>query len=503
MADDREAKKAAEVSVPVDVSNEQVVLAAMALLASVGETVGECDSLLSRVPDDSFLVEENRAACAALRELRRARLLYEASTFRRFAVGKVREDYLTQLAELQRRPSPNLAQHVEWILWDAQKAGMAGGSLADLLAALQNPREQPERVRSLARMIGESVSGEVGRARFLRDPNDLVRTSLAELRSTDPAYPYGIPALDFYEPGHRNARGEDIGGTPRLATGSAPGKITCLTGRSGSGKSTLAFRMALGLARSQKRKGVYLAWEPGGNMTLRMLACMSLEWKRLNCIQARSQDDVREPMRPEEWVALEDKMHRISKVIRIVENPFERVVDDRKQTNVRNLDLVHEHLAAAGGDWCVWDLFDRCLAETKPDEVSRAHFRVQSMMISLGMHGVLLGQQRIDGDDEGGNKRPTFGGVKGSKSFVEIADTLISPWRVAQGKQVEDTTAELIILKQRYGPAPLAIECDWDEQRGSFENGRTVAYEHASERGGLLGEFVSPETPTGRRGRRR
>lgn len=495
MGEERERRpEADDVAIPVDVANEQVVLAAMAI------DTAACDRLLASFPDDAFLVEDNRVACAALREMRRQGLAYEAATFARFASGRVREDYLAQLVELQREPSKNLGAHVQWLMWDRAKATMAAGPLSELLSSLQQPRAEPERVRALARMVAESIAGEVGAARYLRDPTGLVADSLAELFGENPVYPYGIPGFDVYEDGYFNRKGEDISGTPRLVPGAAPGKTTILTGLSGSGKSTMAFRLALGLGK-QRRRGVYCAWEPGGNMTIRLLACMSLNWKRTNLLQARDQRDIRQPMPAEQRVQLEERMHRISKVIRVMENPFARQVTGRgKPSNDRNLDVVQEHLAASGAEWAIFDLLERAFVDTRPEEEKLALFRWQAMMEELKMHGIALAQQRLGDVETRVDKRPTREGVKGSKAWIEVGDHVVAPHRPAQWKRIDDDVLEGIILKQRYGEWPQIVSFDWDADRGSITGGKTVPYDHPGEKrdDGVFSDFVEPDRAKGR-----
>ena len=59
---------------------------------------------------------------------------------------------------------------------------------------------------------------------------------------------------------------------------------------------------------------------------------------------------------------------------------------------------------------------------------------------------------------------------------------------------------EAIWLKQRYGLWPFSIEFDWDGERGSFENARTVPYDPpgAEESSNEMDEFIRGGSKKGR-----
>jgi hypothetical protein len=76
-----------------------------------------------------------------------------------------------------------------------------------------------------------------------------------------------------------------------------------------------------------------------------------------------------------------------------------------------------------------------------------------------------------------------------------VADTIIGWYRPSLAKNVPDDTIQAIILKQRYGHWPLAVEFDWDPQFGSIDNGRSIEYDRPGKVGeemdGFLGESFS------------
>jgi len=79
------------------------------------------------------------------------------------------------------------------------------------------------------------------------------------------------------------------------------------------------------------------------------------------------------------------------------------------------------------------------------------------------------------------DKRPTREAVKGSSGWIDVGDTLIGWHRPALFKRQPDVTIEALILKQRYGVWPLAVEFDFDPMFGWASNGRTIPYDQPGE----------------------
>jgi len=485
---------AKEVVVHVDVVTEQAIIAA----AIVDDAVRA--ALLKRFPPEAFQDETHRAGWRALHDLQRRGLAFDSPTFHQLLGDAARFAYFSELVEIHgpdAPPAANLEFLTDALSWDRQRVAAASGPVASLLEALHDPKSAPERVRALARHVGEAFDGGAGAGRWLHDRAELVRSQVEDLRvrvAGRATYPYGIEGLDEYEDGATDDRtGGDIGGTRRMIPGAAPGMITLLAGHSGSGKSTLAGHMALGLAR-QRRRGLYCAWEPQSGMTLELLACLSLGWSRTALIQGKDQRSPRAPMPHEQVVEVEERMHAIGKYVAFMSNPFRRARAERA-TNATNLDVFQEHLAAVpGASWAICDLWDRCLEDTRPDEEKRALFRQQAMALEQGVHVVLLAQQRKDVEGRQ-DKRPTREGITGSGAWTQVADTILAPYRPGQWKSVLDDKIEINVLKQRWGRWPLCISYDWDGDKGSLANARSVAYEHPSEGGvgGVEDVFQAPE----------
>lgn len=482
-------KRDESVKVSFSPVNEQVVIAACLLDA---ETRARLTQVLR---PESFLVEQHRPVWVALSELARKGLAFDWATLEQVAGPKVDCKYLRLLADKHpTAPSAeNLHHHVQAMAWDRRKAIAVQGPLTSLLEALKDPIHPPERVGALARHVSESLSG-AGKS-YVRESGELVGAVVDNLRRRQEGHAcwaYGIEGLDRFEEGARNRRGDDIGGRHRMLPGAAPGQVTVLTAVSGGGKSTFAAHMALGLAR-QERRVTYAAWEPGGEVTLEVLAVLSLGWSRADVTEGRYTG--------ENIVEIEERCHAISHWVRFMENPFQRV-QKGKESNERNLDLVHQHIVDTGCEVFIADLWDRCLVNDDPSEEKRALLRQQAMAFETRTHHILLAQQRMKDIELREDKRPTREGIKGSSAWVDIADTILAPHLPGMFKDTPDQRMEVIVWKQRHGQWPLAVEFDWDGEFGSIANGRTVEFRHIGEAGGEFEGFRQPDRAQGQRKRR-
>lgn len=448
-----------EVVVPVDPVNEQVVLAAAIVDA---KTRAKLLPLLPRAT--VFQSPEHRALWGGVLDLVRRNLHFDLATLQQVGVDESVVRYAAQLAELRPDVPVNLDHHVRALFWDDRRARATTGPVAALLDALKNPREDPSRVVALAQSVGEFFKGGASGAQWLEDPEELVERQAAEIERRclgQAVYPFGIDGLDNFM--------DDTLAVParRLIPGAAPKMVTIVTGLPGSGKSLLLAHMALGIAR-QARRVLYAPWEPGTGMTIELLAILSCGFSRADFMSGRATREQREEHR--------DRMHEIAKWVKFFPNPFWRESGE-KPSNGKNLDLVQQHIVESQCEVFIADLFERCIVDDSPSEEKRVLFRMQAMTDKLGIHSVLAAQQRLKDIEQRPDKRPTREGVKGSGAWTEVADNMIGVHRPAHWKRVEDNTLEAIVLKQRYGMWPLAVELDLDPTRGTISGGRSVPYD--------------------------
>jgi len=440
-----------------DPLNEQQVIAAQLASPEYRKEFAE------RHPPDVFLVPEHQQIQKAIKEAVRKELAADPATLSRLSGGQVDSAYLAEL--MRARPDAparkTFAYWVEQLLGDKQRHTALTGPIASLLESLEKG-EEISRVRGLARAVSTSFDG-MGDREHLLDPERVVAEQVEDVRkrmSGRAVYPFGVPGLDLYDVGDPKNR--------RMIPAAAPGLITVVTGISGAGKTTVTARITLGLARL-RRKVLYGAWEMKGGVTLELLACLSLGWKRTDLMVGNLDEAGLELLR--------SRMTEISRYVRFLANPFRRRAGEKGKSNERNLDLVQGYIADSGCSVFVADLWKRCLANAAPEEEEEALYRQQAMAEELDVHCILVQQQRLKDIEARPDKRPTREGIKGSGAWVEVADNIIGVHRPALWKPVTDDSLEIDVLKQRYGKWPLAIEFAWDPDRGSIEGGKPVEYD--------------------------
>lgn len=439
-----------------DPFNEQLVIAAALTDPEVLKRYAP------QLRPDLFLAEGHAEVWNAMREAFRRGLEVDPATLRQVGGARVDETYLSRLLQSHPSAPPNVGHHVAMLQWDRARADAVQGPIGALLKSLQDPTTDPERVRALSRQVVQCFEGH-GDKRYLHDPGQLVREQADEIRKRRDGracYPFGIDTLD-----------RDEYGRWRLVPGAAPGKVTVVTAVSGAGKSTLVGQIALGIAR-QKRRVLCGAWEQGGGMTLEMMALQSLGWSRTRSATGQLTD--------EECDQLEARMGAISSYVRFWRIPVGRD-PGVSWSNDGALDAIHAHLADSGCDVAIFDLFERSLSDTRPDNERRALFRLQTILDETRVHGILVQQQRLKDIEMRPDKRPTREGIFGSAAWVEVADTIMGVHNAALFKDVPADVLEIDILKQRYGRWPLAVEFDWAPEVGVISNGRTIDYAAVAE----------------------
>ena len=472
-----------ELRIPHDPINEMVIIAA-ALVDPKARSW-----LVTRLPADAFFGKGHADVWRHIVDLERRKLQFDPATVQQLTAGAVDAGYLERLVTTRPVSPPNLAHHVECVEWDRTRVEAARGPIGSLLEALRDPSAEPERLKTLSRQVTAALG--MGALKYLRDPVELVREIGADIdrRMTGVAcYAYGIPGLDKYEDDH-----ETKAGKWRLTPGCAPGQMTVLTGLSGGGKTTAVCAIATAQA-NMGRRVLFGAWEQGSRATLELMAVQSLGFNRASFVEGAitrtERDEVLEEAR------------RLSEFVRFFELPFGRE-RGKRGVNDDHLDTIHAYIAETGADVFVADLWRRAVRQIDPDDEELALYRQQAILQETKCHGILLHQQRLKDVEQREDKQPTREGLKGSGAWVEVPDTIIGFHRPALFKNVPDDKLLALVLKQRHGAWPLAVEFDWQPEYGSIANGHSVDYQQPGQKG-EVDSFLSESTPQkgSRRGKR-
>ncbi len=341
-----------------------------------------------------------------------------------------------------------------------------------------------EKVVALARSCVSSLEGH-GSLKYLRDPKRLIAEQMAELgrrRAGEARYLFGLPGFDDYTDGPNT-------GQPRIVVGAIPGDVSVVTGLPSSGKTTVTARLAVEQANLERRT-VFGAWEQGSGLTLELCASISLGISRT----ALSIGDF--DAETEELVRLE--MERLSEWIRFIELPFDRGRAEEgrpDELNNRHIDTLYEYIVATAPDVAIFDLWNRVLVTADPDKESQMLYRQQAMMQATKCHGILIHQQRSKDILQRDDKTPTVDALKGTGGWHEVPANIFGVHREFLHKNVPDDTIKIVILKQRKGVAPLAVEFPWDADKGWIGQGRCAEFVRPGQRTELdsfIGGEVTP-----------
>lgn len=452
MARRRVEEKERSVVLQYDAVNEQVIIAACLV---------EDESrifILSKINDAGiFQAPEHRIIYANILEMKRRNLEFDLATLATMAGSEYPSDYVESLLEARPDAPPNLAYHVDTLLWDCTRLRAAIGSVSSFLDALKNPKEQRERVVSLAKQVGNSFDDH--NLEYIANPEELVRAQMEDIENRSKGVnrtPFGIPSLDCFEDG-----------SPRLLPGMARKMTTVITGLSGAGKTSLICQILLEQTRL-KKKILLGAWEEDGGKMLENIAALSMGLSRTKRTTGN--------LTPEELETLHYRMTVISKYVLILRNPFKREKGVR-QYNETNLDLIQNYIANTGCDIFVADLWRRCLVQRDPEDEELAFERQQQIAREQNIHQIILHQLRSKDVEQRRDKRPTREAMKGSGIITEAPDTILGIHRPGQwNSSIPDDKVEIYVLKQRHGKWPLAIEFDHNPDIGKIERGISIEY---------------------------
>jgi KaiC/GvpD/RAD55 family RecA-like ATPase len=427
------------------------------------------DQYLRTIPADIMFGTGHALIWATLQQMQRKGLHYDPATLKQIG-GDVDTQYVEGL--IAQRPSspPNIQHHVEMLRWDAARISTAQGPLTSFLELIKDPRVDPMALRSAARQIEAGLASGVNHS--LRNPKQLVEEQMRVIRKRREGmstFGFGIDGLDYYQAGETgilNGVLTDLEGHPRLVPGTAPGKITVVTGVSGSGKTTGVTRGVLGMYLAGRRV-TYGAYEQGSGMSLELLAAFMLGMSREDLMTGAFDDgDERD---------LQDAMETISEHVVFDEMPYDNF-DERKAKfqNQRSMDRIAQSIADSRCDVYIADLFRRTMGETDPSDEERALNRMQEMASRMNVHIILVQQQKLKEVEASKRKLPTRDLIKGSSAWVEVADQIVAFHRPALWKNVPDDTLYSLVLKQRYGKWPMMIEHRWDPVFGRIEGGKMI-----------------------------
>lgn len=449
-----------------DVTNEMIVIAA----CLVDEKLR--DRYVPTEPASRFVDGDHQFIWDAMKRILQRKNGFDLQQLHAAVSAKVRLSYLQQLVDSYPSPPVSMSTHINALHWDSTRAHAVEGPIPDFLRAIKNAETKPAAVSALASRIVSSLDVKSDTS-FMSDPRLLAaqQRQAIEDRANIACYEYGIKELDYFPDG-----------THRCIPGAAPGKITNVTGVSGSGKSVLAAYIALQQIRAGRRV-LYGAWEMGAGDTLEMMANMSMQYAPVGTMTGSRYQTSTGAIDLSSMDDFEQRMVKIAEWVRFFDPPFASE-PDREFTNDEALVELHRMVVDSGFEMVVYDLFERCLPDGRPGPERRALFGLQNLHKVTRTHGLIVSQQRLKEVENRPDKRPTRSTILGTQAWVDISDTIIGVHRPALWRPISDDHLELLLLKQRFGRWPLAVQFAWSGEYMTISDGEDVDYEHPGSKNG-------------------
>lgn len=411
--------------------------------------------LVKSMSAEDFYVQAHRSIFAAIQELHEEGLEYIPATLKSFLPPEDEYGGITYLEKLLvLSANENIDFHVDKARWDTIRNTLLTDRIPALTALLQDPRTTPDVIsHTLKTLEGYSHTDDdsiliTGKSHIARYNAELyARGSGANIRST------GYMALDR-----------------KLTSPCKPGWVTVVAAAPSIGKTTFCLNMAT--RQSSRRKVGYLAWESGATPATDIICASELKIPLSTLLKhpeklTRKQTEAKDE--------LLEKLFDNNNMFSFLKRPPKRIFKKKSPWEINDavLDWLDGVLETWGVDQLYWDLFEKLLADRRPQAISWALDRVQEIAQEHHVHITLLHQILLKEAEKQNDKRPTRYNLKGSGGYVETPDFVFGLYRRAiYERGVNDDELELHCLKQRMGPFPFRIVFDWEGRYGRVSGGR-------------------------------
>jgi len=236
-----------------------------------------------------------------------------------------------------------------------------------------------------------------------------------------------------------------------LTEGYAPGSITVVAGRPRMGKTMLMIDTARRLRRLEESRVLIGALEKGREYILNLLvACVTGIDKKLILKNPEDLTDAQHNKveRAVEWLFEGGRLT-------IIDNPIRSLIRAGKWSNEAAVDKMGEVLSQGAYDIAIWDIWQRALKNTNPEQISAAVGAFYEIGKSTGTHNIVVQQlhRRVEDRSKDKARRPTLNDLKQSGAYEEFADTVLFVHRekVFKPRTPKGDVMEVTIGKQKLG----------------------------------------------------
>lgn len=416
------------------------------------------EAMLIRMNAGDFTAPRHRAIFAALAEMQDARLDYVPATLKTFLPPNQDDwggtPYLVQLEEMH--SEGNVEHHIERSRWDNARASILNEQLSEFEVALKDPRLDIDEGLMLLKRMEEKIKGARSRTAVMSGKSVAARYMATLYAREDSSHirSTGYLAMDR-----------------KITSPFARGLISIITAAPSIGKTTFALNMAKRQARKWKI-GV-LAWESGNIAATDIMVASELGIPLSTLVKYPAKLTREERIRIEELLEL---LYVKDEQLSFLKRPPKSIFEDVKgpwEINDRVLDWFAAELPSWGRDIIYWDLFEKMLPDRRPQAISWTLDRAQEIAQDHGVHLGLLHQVTFKDLEKQKDKRPSRGYLKGSGGYVEVADMIYALYRRAVYEPgINDDELDIYCIKQRIGPWPWRIICEWDGEMCQVTGGR-------------------------------
>ena len=438
--------------IKIGLQHEQIILGSMLADKPTRE------AMITRMNAGDFTAPRHRAIFAALEEMQNAKLDYVPATLKTFLPPNQDDwggtPYLMKLEEMH--SEGNVEHHIERSRWDGARAAILNESLSEFEVALKDPRLDIDEGLMLLKRMEEKIkdarshtavmNGKAVAARYMATL--YAREDTGHIRST------GYLALDR-----------------KITNPFARGYITIITAAPSIGKTSFALNMAKRQAR--KWKIGILAWESGNVAATDIMVSSELGIPLTTLVKYPDKLTRDERNKIDELLEI---LYVKDEQLSFLKRPPKSIFRDFKgpwEVNDKVLDWFSSELPAWGRDIIYWDLFEKMLPDRRPAAISWALDRAQEIAQEYGVHLALLHQVTFKELEKQKDKRPSRGYLKGSGGYIEVPDMVFALYRRAVYEPgIDDDELDIYCLKQRIGPWPWRVVCEWDGEMCQITGGR-------------------------------
>lgn len=404
----------ATVEVPVNVANEQLILAAMMTDPII------LRDLASALDPDIFIGKRHQILFGVLRDIAFQHLKFDLEVLEQ--LGRRKEyggrRYATELLKGYPEPPKNLEFHLERLRTDSVKFSLRVGRLQKLIDMSEDPNATLDQLSDEAQNVQRELAGRLQGG--VKSGYELYTHYLSDLRARRKSsnfVPTGYNWLD-----------------ESLTEGLARKKLSVWTARPSIGKSTFAWNIGDRVANRFGIPVLYLPIEMGEVSTMDGMVSLRTEIHLDRLIKSPHEMTRGELARVNdaaEAITQNERLHFYTDSFKFEELP--RIINE------------------GGYAVCIFDLWEKLVPNKEQQVIAEYLDKTQQLAKDCDTHCMMIHQTKR-GVEKRPNKRPTMEDLKNSGAYEECSDLCVGLYRECYySPEIPEDVLEVGIMKQRRG----------------------------------------------------